>query len=56
MSSPNFILIDGSYYVFYRFFAVKQWFKLSHAEEQTETDALHEDSIDKFKSTFPQKM
>ena len=56
MSAPNFILIDGSYYVFYRYFAVKQWFKLSHPDEKTETDALHQDFIDKFKTTFPQKI
>lgn len=52
----NFILIDGSYFVFYRFFAVKQWFKLSHPEEKTENDGLHPDFIDKFKTTFDIKL
>jgi 5'-3' exonuclease len=56
MSNTNFILIDGSYFIFFRYFAVKQWFRLSHPEEKTETDALHPDFIDKFKTTFQEKM
>ena len=52
----NFILIDGSYFIFYRYYAVKQWFKFSHPEEKTETDALHIDFINKFKTTFHDKM
>ena len=52
----NFILMDGSYFIFYRYYAVKQWFKFSHPEEKTETDALHIDFINKFKTTFHDKM
>ena len=51
-----FILIDGSYYVFYRFFALKQWFKLSHPEEKIEDETSHPDFVEKFKKTFHDKI
>ena len=31
---PNFILIDGSYYCFYRYFAIEQWFRLAKKDEK----------------------
>ena len=30
---PNFILIDGSYFIFYRFYAILNWFKLAKKEQ-----------------------
>ena len=29
----NFIIIDGSYYCFYRYFALLNWWKMAHSEE-----------------------
>ena len=34
--APQFLLIDGSYYMFYRYFAVEQWWKHSHPDEPLE--------------------
>jgi len=34
----NFLIIDLSYYNFYRFFATKQWYKCAYPDEQFEQD------------------
>ena len=31
--APQFLLIDGSYFMFYRYFALLQWWKHSHPDE-----------------------
>ena len=48
----KFLLIDGSYYVFYRFHAIKQWWKNAHPGE--EIGIPHENMVfmDTFKRTF----
>ena len=33
MSNPTFIFVDGSYYNFYRYFALMQWWKNAYPEE-----------------------
>lgn len=30
---PNFILIDGSYFIFFRFYAILSWFKLAKKDQ-----------------------
>ena len=52
----NYILIDGSYYTFYRLFALINWWKLSHQDEPCEN--LHGDPefIQKFKQIFVSKL
>ena len=52
----NFILIDGSYFIFYRYFAIKQWFKFSHPDEKLDVPIENDDFIQKFKETFQHKM
>ena len=52
----NFILIDGSYFIFYRYFAIKQWFKFSHPDEKLDVPIENDDFIQKFKETFQYKM
>ncbi len=43
----NYVLIDGSYFVFFRYHSIKNWFRLSHPDEdQTKADA-HEDFLNK---------
>lgn len=53
---PNYILIDGSYFVFYRYHAILNWFRLSHKDQDISTAEhtaeQHPDFINKFKKTF----
>ncbi len=49
----NVMLIDTSYYIFYRYFAVYNWIKLAQPEQaEGLTDALTPTFIDKFDKTF----
>ena len=48
----EFLFIDGSYYIFYRFFALINWWKMAHKDTPLEDPAMNEEFIDKFKSTF----
>lgn len=48
----KFLLVDGSYYVFYRFHAIKQWWKNAHPHE--DIGVPHENPVfmETFKRTF----
>jgi len=48
----NFILIDGSYYIFYRYFALVNWWKLS----EQDTLPNSEEFINKFREIFINKI
>jgi 5'-3' exonuclease len=50
----NYIFIDGSYFVFHRYFSLSRWWKLSHPEENNDNINFTDnpDFIDKFKKTF----
>jgi 5'-3' exonuclease len=49
----NFILIDTSYLIFYRFFALKRWWELSHAEiNLIENDIINPEFCEKFTKTI----
>ena len=48
---PTFIFIDGSYYNFYRFFALLQWWKNVHPDEPLEEPFENEIFVEKFKKT-----
>lgn len=50
----NFILIDGSYYIFYRYYALSVWWKHSHKD--VELDINTPEFIEKFKKTFSSKI
>jgi 5'-3' exonuclease len=52
---PNFLLVDGSYFYFYRYYAINQWFKLSKSEGTLENPVENKDFIEKFEKTFVQK-
>ena len=60
----NYILIDGSYYIFYRFYALKAWWKLQNNQidenlnnGETETKLCNIDIfVEKFKKTFISKI
>lgn len=52
MTSPTFIFIDGSYYCFYRYFALNQWWKNAYPDEQLDNPYENVKFLDKFKKTF----
>ena len=54
--SPQFLLIDGSYYMFYRYFAVEQWWKHSHPDEPLENPVENEAFMKTFRGVFIKKI
>jgi 5'-3' exonuclease len=52
----NFIFIDGSYYCFYRYFAIENWFKLAKPEEKITNPIENETFVAKFRKTFIDKI
>ena len=48
----NYILIDGSYFVFFRYHAILNWFRLSHPDDDAKTADRHPDFRNKFNKTF----
>ena len=50
--TPTFIFVDGSYYNFYRYHALLQWWKISNAEQPPLEDPyLNAEFVNKFKKT-----
>jgi 5'-3' exonuclease len=52
----NFILIDGSYYVFFRYHALLVWWKHAMANSETKEPSQSSEFIEKFQSTFTTKL
>lgn len=52
----KYILIDGSYFVFYRVFALCVWWRNAKPEDKLDDPALNETFVEKFKSTFIDKI
>jgi 5'-3' exonuclease len=52
----HIIFIDTSYYTFYRFHSLINWYKLSHPEVSLQTPIEEEDFVENFRSTFVQKL
>tara|TARA_B100000902_G_scaffold195148_1_gene186461 strand:+ start:108 stop:899 length:792 start_codon:yes stop_codon:yes gene_type:complete len=52
----NFILIDGSYYIFYRYYALKVWWNKARHPNEPEEPKDSERFIEKFCSTFISKI
>lgn len=50
------IFIDGSYFTFFRFHALINWWKLSHKDEPCVDLHLNEEFIEKFSSIFIKKL
>ena len=48
--NPTFIFVDGSYYNFYRYFALMQWWKNAYPDEPLEDPYQNEKFVDKFKN------
>jgi len=53
---PTFIFVDGSYYNFYRYYALMQWWKNAYPEEPLEDPYLNEKFLEKFKKTHVENL
>ena len=53
--NPTFIFVDGSYYNFYRYFALMQWWKNAYPEEPLDDPFQNEKFVEKFKKTHVEK-
>lgn len=51
----NFIIVDGSYYIFYRYFAMTNWWSLAKPDEELGIPIENADFVKKFNRTFISK-
>jgi 5'-3' exonuclease len=51
----NFIIIDGSYFIFYRYYALVQWWSF-YKKEKIEKAFENEEFLNKFKTSFADKI
>lgn len=51
-ASPTFIFIDGSYFCFYRFYSLMNWWKNANPDEPIENPFQNEIFVNKFRKTF----
>jgi 5'-3' exonuclease len=54
--NPTFIFVDGSYYCFYRYFALLQWWKNAYPEEPLDDPYQNEKFVEKFKKTHVENL
>jgi len=55
-SKPNYYLfVDASYYIFFRYHALKNWWKLAKKDESQECSACNAGFVAKFKQLFASK-
>ena len=52
----NFLLIDGSYYIFFRYFALLNWWRFSGKAEEGKDPHVNEEFTDRFDSVFVSKI
>ena len=52
LMNPTFIFVDGSYFCFYRYFALLNWWRISKPDEILEDPYQNEEFVAKFKKTF----
>jgi 5'-3' exonuclease len=53
---PTFIFVDGSYYNFYRYFALMQWWKNAYPDEPLVDPYQNEVFVEKFKKTHVENL
>jgi len=56
MLNPTFVFVDGSYYCFYRYYSIMNWWKNAYPEELLEDPFQNEKFVEKFKKTFIEKL
>ena len=54
--TPTFIFVDGSYYNFYRYYALQQWWKNAYPDEPLDDPYQNEKFVEKFKKTFVENL
>jgi len=54
--NPTFIFVDGSYYCFYRYFALQQWWRNAYPEEPLDNPYENQKFVDKFRKTFVENL
>ena len=54
--TQQFLFIDGSYMVFYRYYAIHQWWKNAHPDEEIGTPIENETFVSTFKNSFIKKI
>lgn len=54
--NPTFIFVDGSYYCFYRYFALIQWWKNAYPDEPLDDPYQNEKFVEKFRKTFVENL
>ena len=52
----EFILIDGSYFIYHRYYSLKNWWKNAKRETESEIPFENERFIEKYKTTFKKKI
>ena len=52
----HFILIDGSYFIFYRYFALIAWWKVAKKDDELGNPSENEEFVEKYRKTFISKM
>jgi DNA polymerase-1 len=56
MQRQPLIFVDGSYYIFYRFHALKTWWRNAFPEESLDNPIKNTVFVEKFKKTFSEKL
>jgi len=54
--NPTFIFVDGSYYCFYRYYALQQWWKNAYPDEPLDNPYENEKFVEKFRKTFVENL
>jgi len=54
--NPTFIFVDGSYYNFYRYYALLQWWKNAHPEDPIDEPFENKLFVEKFKKTHVENL
>ena len=52
----DFILIDGSYFIYHRYFSLKNWWKNAKRADETDNPFDNQRFSEKYKTTFVKKI
>ena len=55
-SSDSIILVDGSYFIFYRFHALKMWWNKANKDKELGNPIENKEFVEKFKTVFKTKL
>jgi hypothetical protein len=56
MKQPTFIFVDGSYFNFYRYYALLQWWKNAKPDEILDDPYQNIEFLEKFKKTHVENL